>query len=928
MNIIKSDLDNRKYKYITLKNKLKVIIISDLDAEMSAACMRINSGFRDDSVSGLAHFLEHMLFMGTVEYPKENHYFEFINKNGGMSNAGTGFDMTQYYFNILPNNFFEGLKIFSTFFTNPLLKNNSIQKEINAVNSEHNKNINNDGRRLYRLFGEIINTDHPLKKFGTGNTETLNIKNIREKLINFYNCFYKPNNMSLVVLSNHSIEEIEEQILLNYSNVGKSLNSSENKCVEEKKKSFNQPFNFQNDDILVKINPIMDNDTVMLIYQLDNKKEYYNFKPYEYLFYFFNNESKGSLYYYLKDKNLLNNIHCEVLHYNKSIFLFCINLDLTEKGYNNKFDIINIVENYFHEYVLKNFQSFIYNDLKKINELNFKFKKKEYPIDYVQEISDNLEEFDIKDLLFGHYKMIDLNNNVITNIKKIFSRINKNKIILLSSKKNKLKNYKTEKFYNINYEINYKYNSGKKNNFDNIKNIFFNKKNIYIPKNVELLKNIDTTKNPILISKHKLWYKFDIKFKKPTVYLLYIIHSKNIYDNINNYVRINLFLNIITHILNKDLYDASRINYNYSFSLSKDDLIINIEGFSENINSYVLNIFNTLFNQQLYDFESIFNLQKNNFIKNLKNYKYNEPYKHITNFMKNNIYKKHYTKKQCLDELKKINFNSFTENIFGTIIKDISIKTFIQGNFSKDNSIKLFNNIKDILTNTKIKIITIDESSLKIFKNYVLLDNIYKKKFSIVYNNLDESNINSAIKVFFCIGYIKKNNSLTPKWAKLLALIFLTHKIINEPFFNSLRTEQQLGYIVKSFIDKIGSSRYPYYGYSFLIQSDKKKTIYMNKRIEEFLKKIKKNLIEKLSESHLNKYKNTIILELNQKDKSLLENFNHNSSQIINSDYSFNYREIISSKVKKVKRNDLINFFNNIFINKYSKVVIIGSEKK
>ena len=194
-----------------------------------------------------------MLFMGTKDYPKENDYFEFISKNGGMSNAGTGFDKTQYYFNIIPDKFTDALKMFSSF-TNPLLNEKSIQKEINAVNSEHSKNINNDGRRIYGLLGEIVNTEHPLKNFGTGNTETLNIPNIRDKLIDFYNCFYKPENMCLVVHSKYEINFIEKEILKNYSNVGENLfNKSNNNCKYMLDKSKEFPFKFNgNNDIYVE----------------------------------------------------------------------------------------------------------------------------------------------------------------------------------------------------------------------------------------------------------------------------------------------------------------------------------------------------------------------------------------------------------------------------------------------------------------------------------------------------------------------------------------------------------------------------------------------------------------------------------------------------------------------------------------------------
>lgn len=54
------------------------------------------------SHQGLAHYLEHMLFMGSTKYPDENEYDSFISKSGGGSNAFTECEYTLYHFDVLP----------------------------------------------------------------------------------------------------------------------------------------------------------------------------------------------------------------------------------------------------------------------------------------------------------------------------------------------------------------------------------------------------------------------------------------------------------------------------------------------------------------------------------------------------------------------------------------------------------------------------------------------------------------------------------------------------------------------------------------------------------------------------------------------------------------------------------------------------------
>jgi insulysin len=52
---------------------------------------------------GLAHFCEHMLFLGTIKYPEENDFDKYLAENGGWSNAYTARDHTNYYFDVSPH---------------------------------------------------------------------------------------------------------------------------------------------------------------------------------------------------------------------------------------------------------------------------------------------------------------------------------------------------------------------------------------------------------------------------------------------------------------------------------------------------------------------------------------------------------------------------------------------------------------------------------------------------------------------------------------------------------------------------------------------------------------------------------------------------------------------------------------------------------
>ena len=109
--ITTSPNDARDYSHLVLANGLKVLLISDSQADKSAASLSVYRGSFDDPKArpGLAHFLEHMLFIGTEKYPEPDAYFSFVESHSGSSNAYTAPEVTTYFFDVKPDAFREGL---------------------------------------------------------------------------------------------------------------------------------------------------------------------------------------------------------------------------------------------------------------------------------------------------------------------------------------------------------------------------------------------------------------------------------------------------------------------------------------------------------------------------------------------------------------------------------------------------------------------------------------------------------------------------------------------------------------------------------------------------------------------------------------------------------------------------------------------------
>ena len=186
--IITSRSDKRQYKTIKLENQMRCILISDDEADKSCAALDVHVGAALDPkpLYGTAHFLEHMLFMGTEKYPSENEYAEFITNNGGYNNAFTSLTDTNYHFECSNDAYEEALDRFAQFFISPLLGDSQTEREMKAVDSEYNMSLQNDAWRKFNLIQNIAHEDSQLRRFNCGNLESLKQDGIRESLLKFH----------------------------------------------------------------------------------------------------------------------------------------------------------------------------------------------------------------------------------------------------------------------------------------------------------------------------------------------------------------------------------------------------------------------------------------------------------------------------------------------------------------------------------------------------------------------------------------------------------------------------------------------------------------------------------------------------------------------------------------------------------------------
>ncbi|MBO87298.1 MAG: hypothetical protein CL927_18275 [Deltaproteobacteria bacterium] len=207
-------LDDRTYHYFELENGMKAMVVSDPDADMAAAALDVHVGqFSDPSDrEGLAHFLEHMLFLGTDAFPDVDAYRNYVQSHGGRSNAATGQEHTRYHFEVDHAHLEGALDRFSAFFTSPRLDREYVTREREAVNSEYRLKIQTQTRRFREVRRATSNPAHGFAKFSVGNLTTLADRPdalVWDDLKTFYDRRYSADRMAVTVVGREPIHTLE-----------------------------------------------------------------------------------------------------------------------------------------------------------------------------------------------------------------------------------------------------------------------------------------------------------------------------------------------------------------------------------------------------------------------------------------------------------------------------------------------------------------------------------------------------------------------------------------------------------------------------------------------------------------------------------------------------------------------------------------------
>ncbi|WMV45911.1 hypothetical protein MTR67_039296 [Solanum verrucosum] len=286
---------------------------------------------------------EHMLFMGSTDFPDENEYDSYLSKHGGCSNAYTETEHTCYHFEVKRDCLKGALRRFSQFFVSPLVKAEAMEREVLAVDSEFNQVLQNDSCRLQQLQCHTSNPGHPFNRFFWGKFTTSkpslfwNKKsladavqkgvNLREQILRLYHDNYRGGSMKLAVIGGESLDILESWVLELFSSVKKGPLVNPHGGSELPIWKVGK---------LYWLKAVKDVHILDLSWTLPSLRKGYLKKAEDYLAHLLGHEGKGSLLFFLKARGWVTSISAGVgdegMHRSSFAYIFGMSIHLTDFG--------------------------------------------------------------------------------------------------------------------------------------------------------------------------------------------------------------------------------------------------------------------------------------------------------------------------------------------------------------------------------------------------------------------------------------------------------------------------------------------------------------------------------------------------------------------------------------------------------------------
>ncbi|KAM9708709.1 nardilysin [Menidia menidia] len=860
----------------------------------AALCVGVGSFSDPSDLPGLAHFLEHMVFMGSEKYPSENGFDAFLKKHGGSDNASTDCERTIFQFDVQRKSFKEALDRWAQFFICPLMIRDAIDREVEAVDSEYQLAKPSDSHRKEMLFGSLAKPGHPMGKFCWGNAETLKQEpkkmkiNVYKRLRAFWKKHYSAHYMTLAVQSKEKLDTLEEWVREIFSKV------PNNGLPQPDFSNMLDPFDTPSFSKLYRVVPVRKVHALNITWSLPPQEQHYRVKPLHYISWLIGHEGTGSILSVLRKKcwalALFGGNSETGFDQNTTYSIFSISITLTDEGFQNFYQVTHLVFQYLKMLQMLGPQQRIYEEIQRIEANEFHYQEQIDPIEYVEDICENMQLFPKEDFLTGDQLMFEYNPEVISAALSLLTPEKAN--LMLLSPEHEGQCSLREKWFGTQYsieDIQPEWMEQWTGNLELSSDLHLPAENKFIATDFTLKPpDCPDTEFPTQIAdsdKGCLWYKKDNKFKIPKAFIRFHLISPVIQQSAKNVVLFDLLVNILGHNLAEPAYEAEVAQLEYKLVAGEHGLVIKVKGFN-----HKLPLLFHLIIDHLADFSAspdVFSM----FAEQLKKTYFNILIKPEKLSKDVRLLILEHSRWSMVEKYQALTAGLTSQELteFSRAFRaELYAEGLVQGNFCSAESEQFLQYVTDKLQFSKLP------AEVPVMFQVVelpLKHHICKVK------SLNKGDANSEVTVYYQSG---------PKALREHTLMELLVMHMEEPCFDFLRTKETLGYHVYPTCRNTSGVL----GFSVTVetQATKFSTELVELKIEDFLVSFGEKL-NALTEEAFNTQVTALVKLKECEDTHLGEEVDRNWAEVVTQQYVFDRLNREIEALKQMTRAELVSWF-------------------
>ncbi|PHM36672.1 pitrilysin [Xenorhabdus innexi] len=889
--IHKSERDSREYRAIQLKNDMTVLLVSDEKAVKSLAAVALPVGHMEnpDNQLGLAHYLEHMVLMGSKRYPQAGGFTEFLQKHGGSHNASTTSSRTAFYLDVENGALTEATDRLADALAEPLLDPVNADRERNAVDNEMTIARASEGHRIWQIRAETLNPAHPNARFAGGNLETLKDKpdsKLHPALVDFYQHYYSANLMKGVLYGNQPIDKLAQIAAETFGRIpnrNTSVPAITVPAITEKEEG-----------IIIHYVPSKPYKSLQLEFRIPNDLANFRSKTDGYISYLIGNRSVNTLSDWLLEQGLAEGISADANpNVDGNSGVFTIDVALTDKGLEQRDRVIASIFAYINLLKQKGIQNSYFDEMVKVNNLAFKYASIVRNMNYIESLADSMLLVPVSHVLDAIYLTDKYNPQAI--LSRLEQLTPENARIWFISPKEP--HNKEAYFVQAPYQVN-KISPKQRTEWQKLeKEMSFSlpELNPYIADNLTLIKESDSQKHPRMILEQpnvRLLYMPSHYFAdEPKANILLELRNADGMKNAKQQVTYSLLAYLSSLKLHQLGYQASVAGMGISTGYA-DGLQIEVYGYTQ----YLPELLTSTISQYMALTPTQTELQQakswyRNQVEISNEGKAYDMAMQPVSRLSSVPYIEQAESLKALDSISIDDIVKYRQKM----IQGGALQAFIFGNLTEKQSIDIVNSAHKQLGNQGTKWWT---------GEHIKLDRNYAVNFEGTASSTD----NALAEIYIPTGYGHIDGYTRSN---------LLSSILSPWFYDQLRTTEQLGYAVFAFNTRVGEQ----WGLGFLLQSNSKQPDYLHKRYQSFYQLAKKKL-QAMSDAEFEQYKTALLTEMRQPPQTFSGEASLYGTDFARNNFKFDTKEKVIASLEKITKTQLIEFYDKAVMKRQGLALI------